>query len=199
MFTLPEDLLRLLKSFSSVSSSTELLGLHLAGGTQQMESSYSSCFEHPFAHCILPQLLAEVKVTSFECFQKNALPRLGIHGCLVELRHQGLGHTDFNKDVSSSRGVTGYTESCVAIEKPLKLTPLYPIMPCSFSEKETASGTFSVSISHHKNPAPSSAPKRKNQMKSWLLPNNLKSSYMTKLLNRHPNSKAQGNLSQHFL
>lgn len=130
--------------------------------------------------------VAEVTITSFRRFQKNILARLGIHGCVVELKHQGLGPTDFIKDVRSSRGMTGYTDSYVAIKKPPKLT-LYPTRPCSFSEKETASETFSVSISLYKNPAPSSAPKRKNQMKIWLLPNNLESSYMTKLLNRHLN------------
>lgn len=128
--------------------------------------------------------------------------------CFAQIRHSWLfgwnrapraGAHRLPKDVSSSRGLTGYREDYVAIKKPPKLTQLYSSRSWYFSEKETASGMLSVSMSHHKNPAPSSTPKRRNQLKSWFLPSNFKSSYMTKLLSRHPNSKAQGNVSWCFL
>lgn len=103
------------------------------------------------------------------------LAQVGISSCLVELRHQGLGTTDSITTVRYSWQVTGYTESCMATEKPPKLA-VHKTWPCSFLEKEMASEMFKGPLLSKE------AEKGKNQTKSQLLTKNLKSSYMTKLL-----------------
>lgn len=150
----------------SNSSLTLLLIFHLADGTQQMEIYYHRSIIIDFCNEFFPTLfslnsnLTEVRVLSFCCFQKGTLPRVDIYGCQAELRHQELGPIDSITDVRHSRQMIGDTESYISTEKPPKLT-VYPTRPCSFSEREMASGMFKVSISLRRNSATSPTLKKR--------------------------------------
>lgn len=110
------------------------------------------------------------------------------------MRCQELGPKDCITDIRQSRQVTGYATIYVAIEKLPKLTA-YQTRPLLFFRKGDGFWDIqSVLFSPQEPYSLTNSEKEKNQLKSWLLPRNLKSAYMTKLLNRHPISKAQGNL-----
>lgn len=110
------------------------------------------------------------------------------------MRCPELGPKDCITDIKQSRQVTGYTAIYVAIEKLPKLTA-YQTRPLLFFRKGDGFwDSQSVLFSPQEPYSFTNSEKVKNQLKSWLLPRNLKSTYMTKLLNRHPISKAQGNL-----
>lgn len=107
------------------------------------------------------------------------------------IKHQGLGPTEFIRGVrlKVKRSDQRHRE-----HREAQTTDCLSHGALLCSEKEMASGMFSLSISPFRNHALSPTPKGKTQMRSWLLAGYLKSGKTAKLSNRQPWSKLQGNL-----